>query len=502
MTDATAPGSAAQRETRRALHNSVKLSLSLAATLSVGMLIRFWVPRYLGPDDFGQLHFAESLSILFFIFTTLGVDLYVRKEAATRIESAEAYFGGLLVFRLALSAIAATGIALTLWLMHKGTLEWRLAFLFAGWQMATLLAASLESLLHAAGRVSELALVSPSVKLLWAAGMLGGLLWTGRAEVVALCYLLAEVLRALLLFVVVRRRLGLKLRVDLPATWAVVVASAGYFVNYLAHRVYERFDVHMLTVIASDKEVGWYGAAANLATAGLMFLPVVNAVVIPMGARIASESKGEMSSVMRAAVRLVIVGGALPTLLLILHAQDVVTFLFGDAFAPAARGVQVLAGLLPLTYIAVVTSLHLIQLGRIWTVTQISLVGLALNPLGNFVLIPYGLARWGEGGAGVAAAITTVATEGFAVLLTLRALGREGVDRQLFSTLGKTALLAALTVGIFLAVPAPWPVRAALEVIAFVAVGSLLGALPLSMLLQTVKEAAGRRGGRGKSPAS
>jgi len=486
----------AERETALALRNSVKLGLSLAATLVVAISIRFWLPRALGPEVFGQLHFAESFAVALFLFTSFGVDSYIAKEVATRTSHAEEFLGGTLVLRALLSVVLVGGMYVALPLMGKGELQMVLCSVMAGWQLLFTLNGTLATLLQAKGTVDELSLANAVSKILWGGSIAVGLVFGAGAVFVAWCFLFSELAKAGYLFPLALRRLGIALKIDVAKTRVVVLASIPFFLNTLAHRIYDRIDVQMLSVMVGDEEVGFYGAAANLAMFGLLFIPVVNAVVFPMGSRIAEVSKDELGAVMRGAIRLVIVVGALVTFVLVLHADELAVLLFGERYAPSARSLQMLAPNFPLTYLAVLTSVHLIPLDRVWTVTKISLVGLFLNPVLNYFAIPYGFEWFGVGGGGMGAAFSSMLTEVVASMTTLAVLGREAVDRKLVLTFGKILLLAAVVYGVHRVIPLPGLFRLPFEVIAFVVVAWVTGALPLRRLLETVVSVIRARSGK------
>lgn len=488
------------RETALALRNALKLSLSLAATLVVAMVIRFWLPRVLGPEVFGQLHFAESLALGLFLFTTLGADVYIRKEVSTRPEHASEFLGGLLVARAIASTLVFGAMALTLSLMGKGDLEWRLAFLFGIGQVAFVLETTLAALLHASGTVTALSFITAGSKLVWGIAIFVGLSLGRGPELVALAFAVTEWGKAIAIFFVARRATRLELRFDMPASLGMLAASVPFFLNFLAHRVYERLDVQMLSVMTNDAEVGFYGASVNLATAGMLFMPVVSAVILPMGARIAARSREALNEVMKTSVRLIVVLGGLVSVILAVHADAIVRLCFGEAFQGSVPSLRVLAPMLPLTYLATVAGMHLIQLGRIWSVTRISIVGLLLNPALNLLAIPWGMEHVGVGGGGLGAATTTVATETFACALMLAALGRDGVDRRLIRTLAMTALAASAVLGVHVLLEplATW--RIPFEVGAYVVVAALTGTLPLRELGHTLRSSLSRRHHEDPSP--
>jgi O-antigen/teichoic acid export membrane protein len=486
-----------EREHRLAFINALKLTLSLMATLLIAVAIRFWLPRVLGPAVFGKLHFAESLALGLFLFTTLGAEVYIRKEIATRPSHASDFFGGLLVVRAICSILVFGLMALTLALMSKDGLEWRLALLFGIGQVAFVFEQTLAALLHASGTVTALSLLNAGSKVVWGIGIFGGVLLGGGPELVAAAFAVTEWGKATALFFIVRRVTSLELRIRWRMSLHMLAASFPFFLNYLAHRIYERIDVQMLSVMTNDQEVGWYGAAVNLATAGVIFMPVVGAILLPMGSRLAARSHEALNEMMRNAVRLVLSVGSLCALLVALHADDLVSVSFGDAFAPSTKSLAILAPMFPLTYLAVLTSMHLVQLGRIWTVAKISLVGLLLNPLLNLLAIPWAMSAFGVGGGGIGASLTTVGTEIFASTMMLLALGRAGVDRRLAITVTKVLLLCLVVYGVHVGTSPLGLVRVPLESALWIGLGWPLGIVPVREIVRTAKDLVLRRTGRG-----
>jgi O-antigen/teichoic acid export membrane protein len=489
----------AAREVSLALRNTLRLGLSLAVTLGVAFLVRFWMPRYLGPDAFGMVYFAEEFAAAFFVIGTLGFEAYIHKEVSTRPELGSEVFGTITAIRALVGLGILGAIALTLHGMGKSELEWRLVAIFAAGQVLFVHNNSLGALLQAVGHVNELAWVKALAKVLWGVGIVVGLLLDrGFVEVVALSFLATEALRAPMLTRAARRHLGLRLVLRRQAMRMVLAASLPYFLNYVAHRIYGKIDVSMLSYLTTDREVGWYGAAANVTAIVFLILPLLNAVVIPMGARIAAHSEDAAHATMRGTVRMVLILTVPMALVLALNAAAVVPLLFSETYVQSIPAMRVLTPLVPLTYVCSMLGSHLVQLGRIWRVTAISLLGLVLNPALNAALIVPVWRALGDGGAGIAAASTTVATELVVAVALFLALGRASWERAL-----TLLLLRLLGVAAVLLLAHLWLQRLSLwaipvEIALYVAVAAPLGALPLRTMLERVLEAVGRR--RAPSP--
>lgn len=490
------PGHAAAgaAETRTAIINSVKLSLSLVGTLIVAFSVRFMIPRYVGPAAFGQLNFADAFAMGFFVFATFGVDSYIRKEVSRRLEHVNDFWAGFWLLRLAASAVIFALMAFILSRSNKGPLEWRLVFIFGLGQVAFVHNFTVTSLLHAASEVNELAYMNVFSKLLWGCGIASALVigWH-PLEMVAVAFLLSEVLKAVYLSRVTQRKLGLIWRVDMTATWAMLAASFPYYLNYLGHRTYEQLNVSIISFMTTDEEAGWYGAAKNIATISLLFLPIFQAVVVPMASRTAAKSTEALNELMRGAVRLTVVAATFFSIIIALEAETLVAHAFGPGFAESAISLRMLAPMFPLTYLATLGAQHLIQLDRIWTMVMVSLAALIANFGLNvgFIHLGHGMA---PGWAGGMSSLASICTEGANALITFLVLGTAAVDRRLFVTLGKTAGICLAVAGVHYLLKDTlglWSVP--VEALAYWGFAVLTGALPAQEIRRMVTDAVSSR---------
>ncbi len=480
-------------EVALALTNGLKLGASLASTLAVAFAVRFWLPRFLGPEDFGRLHWAEAFAAAAFVFVNLGVDMYIRREVSIRPSHAGDFYGGVVVLRLGASVALMGAMFLMMSTMGKDHIEMRLAYLFAIGQLAVVFTNTQGTLLNAVGHVNELAIFNVVAKLFWAGAIFAGLIAGFGLEVVAIAFAISETGKAIWYHRILQRRMHVAFKVDLRAAWTVVVVSLPYFLNLLCHSVYERVGVNVISVVANDQEVGWYGAATNLASMAFLFMPIVSLVLMPMGMRLGEQSAELMNESMRGALRIVVVVCALGSALMYVHANDIVHTLFGDQYLPSALSLRILAPMLPITYVAVVASLQVNMQGRIWTLVRVSLAGLAVNPIANLLLV-HPMMEWiGPGGAGAAAATAALATEVTVAGLMLWALGRAALDARTLAVFGKTLGLVVVVVLLHGVLPAPGLWWIPVEVAVYVGLGVVVGAFPLARMVGLVKDALARR---------
>lgn len=107
-----AVGSTLSRDTHTALRNAVKLAMSLVATWGVGLVVRFWLPRQLGPELFGQYSFADGLAATLLGCAGLGIDTYIQKEIPVRPGHASDFYGGTVLLRVLLATLLVGALML------------------------------------------------------------------------------------------------------------------------------------------------------------------------------------------------------------------------------------------------------------------------------------------------------------------------------------------------------------------------------------------------------
>lgn len=437
-----------------ALHDDMKvatlsatqLGLGLLGSWIIGLAIRLALPRWLGPEQFGILQFADVFTTTVLILTTLGADTYIRKEVATRPQHATDFFGGTLLIGLLLGVLVLAIAVPALSAAHKPRLVlWMVVWMGLG-QLIANINSLYAALLHAVGTVGGLARLNVAAKLVWAAGIVVALASGAGLLGVAQAMLVSELVRCAILFGLGRRHVRLRLRVDFRATWLMMRASLPFFIAAVAQTVYARIDVSILSFLASDTETGWYGAASTIAGLSLLLSPIIAWVLLPLSSRAAARSEEELVHVMRQAMVVVLIT-AVPASLCIWVAADVlIVQAFGQAYAPAVHSLRIIAPTFLLTYAAMVSASLLVRLDRAWAVTGISLAGMAISPALNFLLVPRFALHYGAGGAGMGAATALTLTECFTAGTMTWVLGSRAFNRQTAKLIAQTMVLAMLVV--------------------------------------------------------
>jgi O-antigen/teichoic acid export membrane protein len=436
------------REVGMAVRNALTLGLSLTATWGIALVVRLYVPRLLGPERFGVLNFADAFTATAFVALNLGVETYVRKEISVRPEHANDFIGGIIALRLALTVLVFGGMELVLRWTGRTEEMRMLSYIYGVGQFFVNGSATSSGLLHARGEVKGMSIVTVGTKLLWGAGVAAAIFLKLGLWAFALSYVVSEGVKSGLLFAFARKSLKLDMRVDTKATWAVIVASAPFLISTVATTVYNRLDVTILSVKATDQEVGWYGASTSLAGLTLLLTPLISWVLMPLFARAAEVSEEELCSLVRRSLELILVLAIPLALAMALGAPLWISIAFGSKFAPAALALRLQAGVFVLMYVSIITWCALTMLNRAWGMTVIFVGGLVVNPTLNLLLIGPGLAHYGPGGGGAACALATFGTEVGVVGPMLVMLGRRAVDARLLRVTATCLAVCAVIVAL------------------------------------------------------
>lgn len=440
-----------QHEVSLAFANAFKLGSSLALTWTIAILVRFLLPRQLGPERFGELSFAEAFAAGLFALLDLGISTYAMREVAVRPRHASDFFGGVLALRGALALTLFAVMAGVLFARGK-SLELQLAA--AGFGAAFALesvSGTLATFLRATGDVTRLAAVQVIGKLIWAAllvvALFGGGVRLGLVFLV-LPVVVSDLFKVVALYPATARALDLRLTVDRAATRTALVASFPFFVNLLALSLGGRLNVWVVEAVATPSEVGWYAAAVNLSTLAMLFTPLFSWVLLPLLSRARSRSQDELFWIARRCLEGFALAATPVALVIGYGADDWVRLALGLEYAPAAAAVRMMAVTVTLTYVAMVLSMVLIVLDQSWSLSALSVTSVLLAPGLALVLVPWLARIAGPGGGALGAAIAATTAEGFVVVALLLRIGLRAVDRRTLATWAKVAASVLVVVAV------------------------------------------------------
>jgi O-antigen/teichoic acid export membrane protein len=172
----------------------------------------------------------------------------------------------------------------------------------------------------------------------------------------------------------------------------------------LVIEIYSYADTIMLSVMRGDTEVGLYSAAFKIYEGLCIFPLILCQAIFPQLARLYHSDKTAHLVLSRRAVRYAGIAGAAISILGFFASQKIIELLFGSEYLEASISLMIFTIAFTLTFLNYVVHNVLVSIDRQNFLLFLIGGGLAINIIGNLLLIP-GL---GHAGAALALAISAL----------------------------------------------------------------------------------------------
>jgi O-antigen/teichoic acid export membrane protein len=373
-----------------------------------------FVVRTLGATAFGQYSTINAYGQLFLFVADLGLATYaIRMIAQTRDQAngrttLNDFFANLLVLRLMLAVVSAGLAVFAAWLTGRPAIILAamalnaLSLVLYGWQSASEIALSglerLDVVSKARVLYQFLFVCAGTVALYFGFGYIG---------------LIIGNIGAVLIFTLVcarsARRHGVVFGAVEPARWLPMLrASAPFAVLTLALAFSYKFDTVLIEHFHGSEATGYYNAAYNLIFNAVVFSNVLNTTLFPSLSRQAKSDPSKLPAAYERVLRYLMIVALPVTVGVFMLSDDLIPFLFKQAFLPAAPALKILIWVVPLQYATEFLGYVIVIANRERIVARSVVISSLVAVLANLLVIP----RYGFMGA----AVMTVVTE--AVLLT------------------------------------------------------------------------------------
>lgn len=458
--------------------NASVLMASQLITWVLTLLLMLFLPRYLGPEAVGDLHFAGSLWAIVAITVTFGMDRYLIKEIARYPEKTSELFGTTVIVRTILYIFGFGGIALYLYLLGYPSETIQVVYVIGISQLIwQFIGASQETLqgLEQMQYMSIGNIVGKAVNTVISIVLL--LLGYGVLTIAAVNVLSAAANLALQLYFLGQIQ-PIRLHFNLRGSFEMLKASSPYLMARLFLVLYQQVDIIIISLLVNQTTVGWYGVADQLFGTFLFIPTVFMTAVFPALSRMYASGDDSLPKLMSKSFDILLLLSVPIGLGLLVIANPLVVLLFGPEFAASGPVLTVLGIVLILTYQNILLGQFLVSTDRqnAWAVVM-AVATFATIPL-DLLIIPWAAEVWNNGAIG--GAIVYVITELGMMIVGLRMLP-EGALTRTNLWLAARVLLAGLGM-----VATTWLVRDMFIVIP-IGVGAVTY-IALGLLLQIVSK--------------
>lgn len=411
------------------LNNALWLIFGRTAQMGINLIVGLLTARYLGPSNYGLIHYAAAYTGFFSALCTLGLNSVLVRELTDEPRKEGEILGTALFLRGISGILSAAGIfcivsiadredptAIAVVILSSLGMVFQIFEVFHHWFQSRL-------------RYRVTAVVSLTAYTLAAGYKTGLLLLEKTVEWFAFSTAVEQLCAALLLLAAYKRHHGGRLQISRERARKLLKNSCHFILPGLMVAVYAQTDKIMLGQLISEAEIGYYSTAVSACN---VWCFVLSAIIDAMYPEITKTSKTDEALFIRRNKQLYAVIFYLSTavsVLIFCCAEWLVRILYGTRYLPAAEPLRILTWYTAFSYLGVARNAWIVCKNRQKDLIWVYMAAALSNVLLNFLLIPV----WGASGAAAASlaaqAVTTVVAPFF--LKGLRENGKLMLDAVL-----------------------------------------------------------------------
>jgi len=407
----------AEKTTNSEIGKSIAQNVSVMmgaqiVTWGSSFLLLYFLPRYLGSEDFGRLYLALSIKMMLGLLIDFGGNYLIPKEVARSQAKGAKILSSYIMLRIFLW-ILSIGIILLLsdllgYSEHVHLLIIILAVAKLWEGGTTALSAFFEGI-----EKMEYPSIGKIVERVFVAFVAVGALLLGADSIgVAIVMTVGALLNLIVIYWFSRGVVRLRYTFD-TKIFSLFHSGMPFFLFSLFSVIYYRIDAMMLASLTTDQVTGWYGGAFRFFDI-IMVLPLLyKTAIFPVFSKLWDNEDGVLENTVSHSLRLMIILGIPTATVIFLFAEPIIHFFMGlGEFGPSVLVLQIFALSIPIIYVDIILGSALMGAAnrqRAWAIT--GLFAIFINVGINYVLIPYTQTTYGNGGLG--AAVATLITEIF-----------------------------------------------------------------------------------------
>lgn len=387
----------------------------------LGMGLRIYLARKLGPEDTGTLYFAESLGAMFFTFLAAGFPTYILQKAPARPDGVPAFFKTMTSTSLVLTVLIFVVYAgfLVANNYDRSTVEtcilmaiYSAAFFYNRGLLRRLYLAIGQSTL-----VSQIEIFTRFALVAFLA--IGIALDIMTLRFAAIIFAVSELGAAIYLYRKSKYDGFLSGAFSKTQLQAILSTTWPFFLSSVLVDIYGNLDLTLIKMTASSSEVGLYGAATRIKGMCLMLIPLIQGALQPTLARAWYQDREHFSKLAQQAIAWLLILSFLIAAGIATGSDLVMMVLFGNKFDHASVALTMLSVVIVLTYFNVLMGTLLTIMGAGKQFLGITVGALLINFILNFFFVPSLATNWHAGGSAAGAAISLGISEAFTAAMMI-----------------------------------------------------------------------------------
>jgi len=456
--------------------NFVVLSATRVVIWASAFMLMIFLPRYLGPVNYGRFYLGQSVAGLFALLIDFGGNYSISKAVSRNHENVGHILADSLGIRAILWVVVFVLLIAYMNLVNYPQSE-KVILLIFGISLLWSSARSILGYCYSGFELMEYPSYATMAETVFVSAVGIAALLAGVGPV---GFSVITVLGGGLSFLVCVRFVPIIVSaipaVDWQNSFRLLKKGIPYFLNTLFGVVYYRIDTVMLSLMAPERVVGWYGASYRFFDS-LMFVPlIITGVLYPLMTRLWHNDPSAMNRTVQKSLDLIMIAGIPVSVGIFAFSKDIIGFFYGlEGYGASVLLLKIFAVGNLLVYVDVIIGTVLLASDKQFQLSLNAFAAIFVNVGLNYFLITRCQTEFGNGGIG--SAIATVVTEFFVMTRMVFML-----PKSVFESLHIGVQLKVLLAGGFMAISI-WIIgRTSLIWIAQGTLASLLFVLSLFVL--------------------
>lgn len=389
---------------KKYLLNTNWLFLEKFFRMFINLFVGIWVARYLGPENFGYLNYAQSFIIILSIFTMLGFDNIVVREITKDLHNNQTIVSTTITLKI----IASIVFCLMFFISFKAFSNDEIEISLIGILIFIPIIQSFNIIdFYFQSRVlSKYVVIANSIALIFSSSFKIYFILGSYDLIYFAIPLLLEVVFISIGYIYFYKSIekSFKYKFNLSLAFKILKSSIPLMSSGLVMVLYTRIDQIMIQNIMDSKDVGLYAAAIRICEI-LMFLPlVVTSSLFPALINAKKIDKKIYYERLQKLYDFMVISSLIVAIFVSISSNTIVAFLYGEAYSSASIILQIYVWGGIFTALLVSSGKWLVNENLVMHALYRNVLGLVSNVILNLLLIK----KYGIEGAAYASVISII----------------------------------------------------------------------------------------------
>jgi len=371
------------------LKNTFWLAVAEVVDRGLGFLVIIWIARHYGPASYGQWSFALNFAASFVVFADLGFAILTVREVARDKSKARDYIDNIFAMKLVLGLITFGIIALSIHFFGKEGEVVKLVYFLGIYYIINTFAIFFRSIFQANEKMQYEALCrsiqSASELILVAVFILN------KASIVttSYAYSIGSLVGILFSLVFIWNFFSkFFYKIDLNICKEILKESWPIALSGFIGTIYASFGVIFLSLLKTDKDVGWYSVGYSLIAATMVLPNLFMASLYPKLSNLYAESEELFRKILKRSFKYVFILGLIVIPLIFIFSKKIILLLYGINYINSIAVFRILLIMAFIDYMGclLVNTIYAIKKQAFYT--KLLACGLIFNIILCFMLIP------------------------------------------------------------------------------------------------------------------